>query len=91
MLQELTKRIARAKIGKIILLIVSLDIKNAFITIEPKIITNKIEQYKCPRNFIKIPDSVLRKREIVYEDGNVRVIEHLAAGSPQVSPLSPLY
>lgn len=90
-LQEIKKRIARAKIDKMNIILVSLDIKNAFNSIQPKIVTSKLEEYQCHRNLIKLTDSILTEREIIFEDGTIRVVKSLAEGSPQGSPLSPLY
>lgn len=90
-LQELKRRISRAKLDKLNIAVISLDIKDAFNSILPSIVTDRLVKYKCPNNLIKITDNSLRNREIIYQDEGVRVIKPILAGSPQGSPLSPLY
>lgn len=90
-LQEITKRIQQAKIDKMNCLIISLDIKNAFNSIKPSIVVEKLKEYKCHDNLIKLADNMLKKRQILYEKDNIKICKTLTIGSPQGSPLSPLY
>lgn len=90
-LQEIVKRINRAKLDKKNTLLVSLDVKNAFNSIRPDIVTNQLQKYKCHSNLIEISDSLLRNRTIVYQEENMQVTKLLTVGSPQGSPLSPLF
>lgn len=90
-LQEIIKRIEQAKLDKTNCLIISLDIKNAFNSIKPKIVVQKLKEYNCHDNLIKLADNMLKERQIIYENDNVRICKTLTTGSPQGSPLSPLY
>lgn len=90
-LQEIERRIRRARIDKNNVLLISLDIKNAFNSIRPDIVTQKLEECKCHSNLIKITDSILRNRQIIFEEEGIKVTKELPVGSPQGSPLSPLY
>lgn len=90
-LQEIERRIRRAKLDKSNVLIISLDIKNAFNSIQPNIVIQKLEECKCHSNLMNITDSILTNRQIIFEEENIKVIKELPAGSPQGSPLSPLY
>lgn len=89
-LEEIIKRINQAKIDKLNSMLIALDIKNAFNSIKPEVVIQKLEEYKCPNNLIKLADNILRNRKIIYETDGVKIKKTLTSGSPQGSPLSPL-
>lgn len=90
-LMEIRKRIVQASLDKLGTLIISLDIKNAFNSIQPKIILKKLKAIKCYRNLIQAIEPIPTGRKIIYEDAVNYLEKELNAGSPQGSPLNSIY
>lgn len=68
--------------------VISLDIKNAFGSINYDSVTNILIDLKVPHDIIKMIGHMLIDRRIIYEqEQNIEV--KLAKGAPQGSPLSP--
>lgn len=89
-LENIKKKLDQALLDKEAALIISMDIKNAFNTIDKKEIIKFLEDNSCPRNLIKLTNAVMTNRRILYKNEDFEKIYSLTKGSPQGSPLSPL-
>lgn len=75
-LEELIKRINQTKIDKLNSIIIALDIKNAFNSMKPEVVIQKLS------TLTKVADNFLRKRKIIYEKDEVKISKTLTSGSP---------
>lgn len=89
-LENIKKKLDQASLDKEGALIISMDIKNAFNTIDKKEIIKYLEENNCPKNLIKLTNAIMTNRKISYKNENIQKMYCLRKGSPQGSPLSPL-
>lgn len=67
--------------------VVALDVKNAFNTAKWDIIVGALHRKKTPKYIIRIVQSYLSRRQLIYGDNNVRTV---TCGVPQGSVIGPL-
>lgn len=89
-LENIKKKVTQALLDKQAVLLISLDIKNAFNSISIKVILEYLTEHKCPENLNVLLAAIMRDRSIIYKNGEVDLKYKLKQGSPQGSPLSPL-
>lgn len=89
-LENIKKKVTQALLDKQAVLLISLDIKNAFNSISIKVILQYLTEHKCPENLNVLLAAIMRDRSIIYKNGEVDLKYKLKQGSPQGSPLSPL-
>lgn len=89
-LADLKEKIERSIEEKKQVLIVSLDIKNAFGHLNKKNVCNALVRVGAPQYLKNIIVNILDGRIITYEATQATISYRLKKGSPQGSPLSPL-
>lgn len=89
-LSEIMEAIEDSKVRKEKILIISLDIKNAFGSINKDSAVKELENQQTPQYLIKIVESILSNRRVTYSLPDCTLLCKLKKGTPQGSPLSPL-
>lgn len=90
-LDKIKRTLQKAKLDKLKAIIISLDIKNAFGSIKTTTIIKELKNLKIPHNLVEIITHLLHRRSITYELPSKSMSFALANGTPQGSPLSPIF
>lgn len=88
-LSQLKSSIQEAVSNKKKVIVISLDIKNAFGSVSAKIIDGRFKKANLPENIRVLIVDLLQNRTITYQTSTQKISVRLRQGAPQGSPLSP--
>lgn len=88
-LDNIKENIIKSKLDKLQCLVVSLDIKNAFGSINKEILLEIMKGHNIPSYLTNIVADILTGRSVIYNTSSVNIHKKIGSGSPQGSPLSP--